>query len=148
MCRVAVSIDRLLPGLPGVARGSDGEEWVMCTWARVCVYVSVCTQVQTRVCMHTCLLKEKPVLILISPACSVTSCGFCSPDEPWLIQGDRKCQGSEVAACIEKDWRGTELRPRVHTSGGECRDAQLLGELEARERAVQSPSHAQLVATP
>ena len=73
-------------------------------------------------CMHTCLLKEKPVLILISPACSVTSCGFCSPDEPWLIQGDRKCQCSEVAAHIEKDWRGTELRPGVHRSGGECRD--------------------------
>lgn len=68
-CRVAVGIDRLLPGLPGVARESDGEEWVMCTWTRVCVYVSVCTQVQTCVYAHlppkrkACSDSDKPGLL-------------------------------------------------------------------------------------
>ena len=69
-------MDHLLPGLPGVARRSDGEDWVVCPGTRVCVYVSVCTQVQAHVCMHSCLITEKPVLIPIRPACSVTACRY------------------------------------------------------------------------
>lgn len=134
MCRVAGGMDRLLPRLPGVARGSDGEDWVMCPGTRVCVYVSVCTQVQAHVCMHTCLMTEKPGLILISPACSVTPYGFCSADEPWLIEGDTKCQCSEMAAHVEKGWRVKELSPGAHGSGGEFREAQLLGELVSHVR--------------
>lgn len=84
------------------------------TWVCVCECVHTGTD---KHCVHTCLMTGEPVPVPISPACSVTPCGFCSPDEPRLIQ----C--SEEAARVEK-----ELSPGVHRSAGEFRAAQLLGE--------------------